>query len=171
MCKLYQADFSEDRQRVREIFTEYLQWVNDKITQKLGGGFDVQVKVAEDMAQLQMFSPPYGRLVLAAVDSEVAGIGCIRTIGERVGEIKRMYVRPQFRRRGLGRRLLSNLIEQSVAMGQTVVRLDSAWFMEAAHALYHSSGFKEIAPYPESEIPKEIHHLCVFMEKDLTAQV
>jgi lysine/ornithine N-monooxygenase len=33
MCKLYQADFSEDRQQVRELFTDYLQWVNDKITQ------------------------------------------------------------------------------------------------------------------------------------------
>ena len=170
MCKLYQADFTEDRQLVRELFAEYLQWVNEYILQKLGVGFDVQAKVAEDMAQLQMFSPPDGRLVLAIVDSEVAGIGCIKTIGERVGEIKRMYVRPQFRRRGLGRKLLGNLVEQSVTMGHAVLRLDSAWFMEAAHALYHSFGFREIAPYPESEIPKEIQYLWVFMEKDLTAQ-
>ena len=128
---------------------------------------DFEARVANYMAQLQVFSPPNGRLVLAVVDSEVAGVGCIMTTGERMGEVKHMYVRPQFRRRGLGRKLLGNLVEQSVTMGHTVLRLDSAWFMEAAHALYRSFGFREIAPYPESDVPKEMHDFWIFMEKDL----
>ena len=106
MCKLYQADFSEDRQLIQELFTEYLEWVFENLTQKLNVELDVQSKVAEDMAHLQGFFPPDGRLVLASVDSVVAGVGGLRTFGERVGEIKRMYVRPQFRRRGLGRKLV-----------------------------------------------------------------
>ena len=167
MCKLYQADFSQDRQHIRELFTELLQLLNDNIVQKFGVGFDFEARVANYMAQLQVFSPPNGRLVLAVVDSEVAGVGCIMTTGERMGEVKHMYVRPQFRRRGLGRKLLGNLVEQSVTMGHTVLRLDSAWFMEAAHALYRSFGFREIAPYPESEVPKEMHDFWIFMEKDL----
>jgi len=170
MCNLYQADFSEDRQCVRELFTELLQLVNDNVVHKFGVGFDFQARVADYMAQLQVFSPPNGCLVLAAVNSEVTGVGCIRTIGERVGEVKHMYVRPQFRRRGIGRKLLGNLLEQSATMGHTVLRLDSAWFMEAAHALYRSFGFRVIAPYPESEVPKEIHNFWIFMEKDLAAQ-
>jgi len=169
MCKLYTADSFEDRQRAQELFTELLQYVNDNFIQKFGEGFDVQAKVAEWISRLQEFSPPNGSLVLAAVGTEVAGVGGLRNIGERMGEIKHFYVRPQFRRRGLGRKLLDNLLEQSISMGYTVLRLDTGWFMEAAQALYHSIGFKDVAPYPESEIPKEIQHLWVYMEKDLTA--
>jgi ribosomal protein S18 acetylase RimI-like enzyme len=170
MCKIYQADFSDDRQRVQEFFTELLQLVYDNVFQRFGVGFDVQAKVAEWMVQLQDFFPPNGCLLLTAVDSEVVGIGGLRTIGERVGEIKHFYVRPQFRRRGLGRKLLDSLVEQSVSMGHTVLRLDTGWFMEAAQVLYHSFGFRDIAPYPESEVPKELHHFWVFMEKHLTTQ-
>jgi GNAT superfamily N-acetyltransferase len=170
MVEYIQADFSKDLPHIRELTVEYLGWVNDNLTLKLGAGFDLQANVAEDMAHLQTFSPPAGRLLLVSVDSAVAGMGGLRTIGERMGEIKRMYIRPQFRGRGLGRELLGNLVDQSMAIGHTVLRLDSAWFMETAHAMYRSFGFKEIGPYPESEIPGEIRHLWLFMEKDLAAR-
>jgi GNAT superfamily N-acetyltransferase len=127
--------------------------VNDNIMKEFGVGFDFEARVDDYMEHLEIFSPPHGCLILAAVDSDVAGVGCIRTIGEQVGEVKHMYVSPRFRRQGLGRKLLGKLIGQSVAMGHTVLRLDSAWFMEAAHGLYRSFGFKEIGPYPESEVP------------------
>jgi GNAT superfamily N-acetyltransferase len=162
-----QADFSKDSQHIRELSVEYIEWVNNNLTQKLGAGFDIQAKVDEDMSRLQMFSPPDGCLLLVFVDSAVAGMGGLRTIGEQIGEIKRMYIRPRFRGQGLGRKVLSNLVERSITMGHTVLRLDSAWFMETAHAMYRSFGFKGIDPYPESEVPNEIRHLWLFMEKDL----
>ncbi len=168
MVEFIQADFSKDLQPIRELSAGYLEWVNANLTRKLGTGFDLSAKVAEDMTHLQMFSPPDGRLLLVWVDFAVAGMGGLRTIGEKTGEIKRMYIRPQFRGQGLGRKLLSNLVDQSIATGHTVLRLDSAWFMETAHAMYHAFGFKEIDPYPESEIPNEIRQLWLFMEKDLT---
>jgi len=170
MSHFHQADTCQDRERIQGLFSEYLQWVNAKVSEELGIGFDVQAKVAGDMAELQKFSPPDGRLILVNVESELAGLGCLRTIGEGVGEIKRMYVRPQFRGRGLGRGLLDCLIDESTTMGHRVVRLDSAWFMDVAHSLYRSSGFRDTDPYPESEIPQEIHHLWIFMEKDLQTQ-
>jgi GNAT superfamily N-acetyltransferase len=167
MHKLYRADLFEDRQSIQELFTELLQWINENCLQDLGIGFDVQAKLTEWMSGLHEFSSPNGCLVLVIVDSEVAGIGCIKTIGDRLGEVKHMYMRPKYRGQGLGRSLLEYVIDQSLSMGHELIRLDTGWFMKAAQNLYHSSGFREISPYPESEVSPEIHHLWVFMEKPL----
>lgn len=169
MCKFYQANSSEDRQHVQELFLELAQFIFDNISQRFGVEFDVHALVAKWMSHLQEFFPPKGGLILAAVDSEVVGVGCLMSIGERAGQIKHFYVRPPYRRRGLGRKLLDNLVEQSVSMGHSVLRIDTGWFMEAAQALYRSVGFKDIAPYPETEAPKELHPFWIFLEKDLTA--
>ncbi len=82
-------------------------------------------------------------------------------------EIKRMYVRPDFRGKGLGRVLLQRLIDEAKAMGFPTMRLDSARFMQAAHRVYRSVGFQEIAPYEGSEVPKEIQQHWIFMELPL----
>jgi hypothetical protein len=59
------------------------------------------------------------------------------------------------------------LLAEAQTIGYTTVRLDSTRFMAAAHSLYRSVGFHEIEPYSESEIPPELHHRWVFMEKVL----
>jgi GNAT superfamily N-acetyltransferase len=170
MIEFKQANIQKDFQHIRDLYVEYLEWVGDNLTRKLGGTFDVQAKADEDMTHVQMFAAPDGCLLLVYVDSDLAGMGGLRTIGDQIGEIKRMYVRPKFRGQGLGRKLMSGLIDESVKLGHAVLRLDSAWFMETAHAMYRSFGFKDISHYPESEIPNEIGHLWLFMEKDLQAQ-
>jgi len=91
----------------------------------------------------------------------------MRRIRKDIGEVKRMYVRPEFRRRGIGRALLEGLIAEAQEIGYSTVRLDSTRFMEAAHSLYRSLGFHEIEPYMESEIPPEFQQNWVFMEKQL----
>jgi len=78
---------------------------------------------------------------------------------------KRLYVRPPLRRRGVGRALVSRLLDEARAIGYTSLRLDSAGYMTAAHALYRSLGFREIAPYAGSEIPKQFRAHWVFMER------
>lgn len=170
MSDFYQADLSLDHECIRELFTEYLQWMNSNVSDKLGFGFNVKAKVAEDMADLQIFSPPLGRIILVNANEDLAGIGCLKMAGEQVGEVKRMYVRPFFRRRGIGRKLLETLIDEAKLMSCRTLRLESAWFMEEAHSLYRSFGFKEIPPYQGTEVPEEIHHLWLFMEKDLEAK-
>jgi len=169
MHTLFQADLSEDRQQIQELFTELLQWINDSFIQKLGVGFDVHSRLTEWMAGLEEFHPPNGCLVLVKVDSDVVGVGGVRTIGEGIGEVKHMYIRPQYRGRGLGRGLLEYVLDQSVSMGHKLIRIDTGWFMETAQNLYRSCGFREVTPYPESEVPSEIHHLWVFMEKRIEA--
>ncbi len=102
---------------------------------------------------------------MATEGSRVAGIACLKKLRKDIGEIKRMYVRPGFRGKGLGRALLETLIAEAKEIGYPAVRLDSARFMKEAHALYQSAGFGEIEPYPESEIPPEFQKHWVFMER------
>jgi GNAT superfamily N-acetyltransferase len=167
MTDFHQAQTATDFEQVKELFTEYMQWIHLKLNEEYGIDFDVKSKVAQDMTELDMFSPPSGRLILLTLGSELVGLGCLRSIGDKLGEIKRMYVRPKFRGRGIGRDLMEYLFQQAKMIGFRSLRLDSTKFMDIAHSLYLSCGFKEIEPYAESEIPEELHEHWVFMEKDL----
>jgi GNAT superfamily N-acetyltransferase len=167
LTRIYQAEIDEDRALIRELFIEYLEWANGGLNREYDIDFDIQSMVERDMEKLDIFLPPYGRLLLAYEDARGAGLACMRRIRPDVGEIKRMYVRPEFRRRGIGRALLDALIEEACQIGYASIRLDSTRFMKAAHALYRAAGFREIEPYMESEIPPQFHQHWVFMEKRL----
>ena len=167
MISIHQAGTDEDRALIRELFWEYLEWANARLNEEYGINFDIKSMLEQDMANLEIFLPPHGRLLLAIEGARPAGISCMRRIRKDIGEIKRMYVRPEFRRRGIGRALLEALIAEAQEIGYPTVRLDSTCFMEAAHSLYRSVGFHEIEPYTESEIPPEFQQYWVFMEKQL----
>jgi GNAT superfamily N-acetyltransferase len=167
MTSIHQAETDADRALIRELFWEYLEWANARINEEYGFTFDIASMLERDMAKLQIFLPPHGRLLLAIEGGCAAGLACMRRIREDVGEIKRMYVRPGYRRRGIGRALLEALLAEAQETGYPTVRLDSTRFMAAAHSLYRSAGFYEIEPYAESEIPPEYWQHWVFMEKQL----
>jgi GNAT superfamily N-acetyltransferase len=167
MSSIRQAQTDEDRAEVRELFWEYLQWANGRVNEEFGVNFDIEAMLNDDMANLDIYFPPHGRLLLATEGSRTAGIACLKRLRRDIGEIKRMYVRPEFRGKGVGRALLEALIAEARDIWYPTVRLDSARFMEAAHALYRSAGFNEIEPYPESEIPPEFQEHWVFMEMQL----
>jgi GNAT superfamily N-acetyltransferase len=157
----------DDLALVRELFWEYLQWANDRVNEEFSVDFDIASMLDQDMVTLEKFAPPTGRLLLATISDHVVGIGCLKRLLPDVGEIKRMYVRPESRGTGLGRALLEALISSAKVVGYSRIRLDSAGFMKAAHALYRSADFRKIEPYPESEIPPEFHEHWVFMEREL----
>jgi GNAT superfamily N-acetyltransferase len=162
-----QAVSKKDMEHVRELFLEYLHWANQGLNAEYGIDFDVASMVEEDMAHVEIFSPPDGRLLLAMEGKQAAGLACMRRIRSDMGEIKRMYVRPEFRGRGIGRQLVDSLIQEAREIGYPRMRLDSTRFMREAHALYRSVGFREIEEYPESEIPEEYRAHWVFMEMNL----
>ncbi len=157
----------EDHAHVDELFWEYLQWANTRLIRESGVGLDIKTLHEQTMRELDKFTPPHGRLLLAKQKGQVAGLACLRKIKPHVGEIKRMYVRPAFRRHGIGRALAERLLADARVIGYASVRLDSTRFMKEAHALYRSLGFREIGPYPESEIPPEYQSHWVFMEMTL----
>ncbi len=152
---------------VQMLFLEYMHWANSLLDQTYGVKFDVDSMVAEDMQKISKFMPPKGRLLLCYADQTLAGIACLHDSGMGFGEIKRMYVRPEFRKQGLGRALLNQIIDEAGLIGYDCLRLDSARFMTDAHRLYHSLGFQEIDAYEGSEIPKEYQSMWIFMEKTL----
>ena len=117
---------------------------------------------------IEKFLPPNGRLMLAFMDNNACGIGCLKSINQEIGEVKRMYVNPSFRKIGASRAILQSIIQAAKETGYKKLRLDSPKFMEAAHSLYRSFGFKDIPVYPEVEIPEEFRQYLLFMELDLS---
>ena len=152
---------------VGEIFWEYLQWANGKVNQEFNVNFDSASQLQHDMDDIDKFMPPKGRLLLAVDETIVAGCVCLHTINPNVAELKRMYVRPEQRRKGIGRALVQALISDIRNAGYMKLRLDSARFMKEAHELYHSMGFQEIDQYLESEIPEDFRKHWIFMERVL----
>jgi len=127
---------------------------------------------AHELASLPgEYDAPSGRLLLAFVDDEVAGCGAFRALADvdyaNACEMKRLYVRPAFRRFGLGRVLAQALIDDARRAGYSTMLLDTLDDMEAARGLYTSLGFEEIAPYYYNPIAGA-HYLKVELENFTT---
>lgn len=168
--RLVQADARDERGRadVEALWGEYLRWANDRFDTEYGFRLDVEDVLTRNMADLSTFQPPDGRLLLAIQEGgDTLGIGCLQRLRPDTGEIKRMYVRPTARGRGVGKAILGELLRSARTIGYRQILLDSSRFMHAAHALYRSVGFAEIEPYAESEIPPELHQHWVFMKTEL----
>jgi putative acetyltransferase len=80
-------------------------------------------------------------------DDVAAGCGGVQLFGTDYAELKRMYVRPEYRGLGLGKRLVNHLAAYSRQRGITVLRLETGIYQEAAVALYEQMGFKRIPPF------------------------
>lgn len=168
MVRITQAT-AHDFPSVRSLFLEYIEWLIPNVERIWQYQIDIPPAdvVEHDMADIQKFMPPDGRLFVASDDGDVIGCACARTLRPGVAEIKRVYVRPSRRRGGTGRVLIQALIADLRDTGYTTVRLDTGTFMTAAEKLYRSLGFTDIAPYDESEMPKDFRHHAIFLELSL----
>jgi len=105
------------------------------------------------------YAPPRGRLLIA----EGAGCVALRAIDEEICEMKRLYVRPNHRGTGLGRRLVQAIIDEARGIGYRSLRLDTMPKMDSAQRLYASLEFREIPAYRYNPEPG-----ARFLELDLT---
>jgi putative acetyltransferase len=153
--KIVAAARPEDVEKVRNLFLEYAQSLGFSLCFQ---GFD------RELAELPgEYAPPGGQLYLAIADSSengpgIAGCVALRRAAESICEMKRLYVRPQFRGHGAGRSLAEEVIRLARQLGYERMRLDTIEpQMEQAVRLYRSLGFREIAPYRENPIPGALY--------------
>ena len=140
-----QAESAEQIAQVRELFLEYARSLSFNLCFQ---SFDKEIAGLPGE-----YAPPDGRLLL--VSSNGAAVGCValHRLTSEVCEMKRLYVRPQFRGKGLGRALAQRIIEQACEIGYKRLRLDTVEpVMRTAVAMYRDLGFYEIAPYRENPI-------------------
>ena len=151
------ATTADDIASVRDLFKEYASNLQIDICFQ---NFD------HELATLPgCYAPPGGCLLLARVRGENAGCVALRPMEGGAGEIKRLYVRPDFRRRGLGKRLVQVALKEARRMVCRLLRLDTFREMRAAIALYAGFGFKEVAPYRPGE-PEGICYFELALESD-----
>lgn len=117
----------------------------------------------DELAQAaEKYGLPDGRLYgVCSDDGRLVGCAAIHRLDETCCELKRLYIRPAYRGRGLSRRLLEECIGAAKQIGYRHMRLDTLPFMTAAMGLYKAYGFYEIPPYYDNPIP------AVFLQKDL----
>jgi putative acetyltransferase len=143
MILIEQAESAGRIELAREMFREYAA--------QLGVDLCFQDFERELRELPGKYAPPGGRLLLAydfvAGHIESAGCGALRPIDSAICEMKRLYVRPWFRGRGIGRSLADSLITAARETGYSAMRLDTLPSMQEAHKLYRELGFCEIAPY------------------------
>ncbi|GBE93516.1 GNAT family N-acetyltransferase [Nostoc cycadae] len=165
MLKIIHFDNEQDKTHLQNLFFEYFSWINLMWSQEFNTSFDVNAYLEESLTQLDEFMPPVGRLLLARYKGKIVGCVGLRRIDEGIGEIKRMYVKPKFREKGIGKALLENIIYEAANIGYSKLRLDTAPFTKEAQALYHSLGFQDIEPYfAKLEVPPEYRANWIFME-------
>lgn len=99
------------------------------------------------------YAPPDGRLLLAQYEGQPAGCVALHKLSPEICEMKRLYVRSQFRGKGLGRALADRIIAEARQIGYQRMRLDTVEpVMKDAVAMYRRLGFREIAPYCQNPI-------------------
>lgn len=112
----------------------------------------------EELATLPgKYAPPSGRLLLARDGERTAGCGALRELSEGVCEMKRLFVRPAFRKQGVGRLLAERLIEEARQIAYGTMRLDTLASMRAALALYESLGFRRIPAYYANPLEEVVY--------------
>jgi ribosomal protein S18 acetylase RimI-like enzyme len=158
---IYQADISfkiasedKDFNQGRQLFKEYANSLDIDLCFQ---GFEEELKTLNIQ-----YNKPTGALLLAYKDNTAFGCVAIREFAKDISELKRMYVKPDFRGYKTGHRLLELILNTAGEMGYKKIRLDTLPDMTNAIKLYRSFGFTEIPSYRFNPIEG-----VVFMEKAL----
>lgn len=159
MLRIFQAQDPEHVALARQLIEEYAAWLEFNLCFQ---GFEEEMRALPGK-----YAPPTGRLLLAFWDERPAGVIALRPLEETgVCEMKRLYVRPEFRGHHIGRILAEQIIREAAEIGYSRMRLDTiAGKMDSAIAMYRELGFKETRPYYQTPVGHTL-----FLELTLTRQ-
>lgn len=157
-----------DLDEVRRLFRAFLAWHRERHVDDLDlidTYFDDRAFEQELSDLPGKYAPPDGSLLLARVAG--AGVGCVaaRRLDDQTCEMKRMFVEPRARGRGVARALSESLIEGAREAGYATMFLDTSVRQAEARSLYASLGFEEVASY--YEVPDDVRDWLVFYRLDL----
>ncbi len=163
------ANFKDKEQvsAIQNLVQEYFEWGNGISVEKHGFNFDIMGMLNEFISDLASYSAPDGILYLISCHSEFIGLGGFKRHSEHSCELKRIYVRENYREKGFGRHLLSLLIEKAQVYGYEEMVLESARYMTSGYNLYQSFGFEEIELYDGAQTPVEYRSIIYCMKKRL----
>lgn len=165
MLKIFPAETDEDIELVKTLFTEYAEFLKKEFVEYANWPWVIQYyqDFEEETDNLpEKYKQPENFIVLARYDEQPTGCVALGQLSDDTCEMKRLFVRPEYQRLGIGRALCEVIIEQARKAGYSNMRLVTA--LEVPKALYKSLGFKETAPF--ADIPAEIKGV-VFMELGL----
>ena len=146
------AESGEDYRTFTSLVREYIRSLGFEV-----GWQDVDIEVAE--AQYRYGKAGRGAaLLVTTLSGGVVGIAAVRDLGDQVCELKRMYVRPPFRKTGIGKRLCDESISMAKRLGYCAIRLDTLDSLTAAKRLYEQRGFRRIPPYTVNPMPDALFY-------------
>ena len=152
--RIKQAETPGEIDEVRRLFLEFEAFLGIDLCFE---GFE------EELAGLPgKYAPPGGALLMGLEKDNVSGCVALRALARGECEMKRLFVRPEFRRTGLGRLLAHEVIGVACQLGYSLMRLDTFENLTEAIGLYESLGFRKTDAYYENPLRN-----VVYMELDL----
>jgi putative acetyltransferase len=168
MIDIYKVENDEQLEHLRTLWREFAELLKNRLNEYLERpSFKEYMEHYEDEVANCLpgrFGPPDGCLLLAEYKGKIAGCVGLMNLGDGICEMRRLYVKPEYRKSGIGKSLAKAVIEQGRNMGYTLMRLNTNMKMTGAEQLYRSLGFEDIAPYEHFEID-----YMVFLELKLAS--
>ena len=150
---VYGYDYKDE---IKSLFTEYTEYLveNDVEFKKYLEiqKYDNEIENLEDK-----YGVPWGRLYIAFYENQVAGCIALRKLNETECEMKRLYVKPEFRNKGIAKMLVEKVISDSKEIGYSSMLLDTLPFLQTAIKMYKKIGFYEIGCYNDSPLDNTIY--------------
>ena len=171
--EIKQIDFSKHKNEYINLNIEFLSWVVAETHKRYKiniieiMGITAQEYVLNSYDKVMKSYEDNGMIYIVEVGGNVAGMGGVRRLKDGVCEIKRMYIKPDYRGLGYGKNLIQMLLEAAKNFGYSLVKLESSLFMKTAHQIYRSYGFKDCDEYPGVETPEPMKAYEIYMEKGI----
>ena len=150
---VYGYDYKDE---IKSLFTEYTQYLVENDS-KFKEYLEIQ-KYDNEIDNLEdKYGMPWGRLYIAFYENQVAGCIALRKLNETECEMKRLYVKPEFRNKGIAKMLVEKVVSDSKGIGYSSMLLDTLPFLQTAIKMYRKMGFYEIGCYNDSPLDSTIY--------------